>query len=47
MITIEKIDFDLKQADYRGSFKSDDEVGTIFDQIKETLKQLDKFKGKE
>ena len=38
--TIEKIDQDLKNIDYRGSFKTDDEVGTIFEEIKNTLKQL-------
>tara|TARA_Y100000114_G_scaffold157234_2_gene188252 strand:- start:2345 stop:2590 length:246 start_codon:yes stop_codon:yes gene_type:complete len=42
--TIEKIDQDLKNIDYRGSFKTDDEVGTIFEEIKNTLKQLDQFK---
>ena len=45
--TIEKIDFDLKQIDYLGSFESDDETGAIFNQIKEILKQLDNFKGEE
>ena len=45
--SVEKVDFDLKQADYRGSFEADDEVGTIFKQIKEIIKQLDKFKGVE
>ena len=45
--SVEKVNFDLKQADYRGSFESDDEVGAIFKQIKEIIKQLDKFKGEE
>ena len=44
---IEKINVDLNQADYRGSFEADDEVGTIFKQIKEIIEQLDKFKGEE
>ena len=43
--TIEKIDFDLKQIDYKGSFESDDETGAIFSEIKNTIKQLDNFKG--
>jgi hypothetical protein len=47
METIEKIQFDLKQIDYRGSFEADDETGIIFDQIKQTIKQLDNFKGEE
>ena len=45
--SVEKVNFDLKQADYKGSFETDDEVGTIFEQIKEIIKQLDKFKGEE
>ena len=45
--TIEKIDFDLKQIDYKGSFESDDETGAIFSEIKNTIKQLDNFKGEE
>ena len=47
METIEKIDFDLKQIDYRGSFKSDDETGVIFEEIKNIIKQLDNFKGEQ
>ena len=47
MEAIEKIDFDLKQIDYRGSFEADDETGTIFEQIKTTVSQLDRFKGEE
>ena len=45
--SVEKVNFDLKQSDYRGSFEADDEVGTIFKQIKEIIEQLDKFKGEE
>ena len=47
MTTVERIQFDLKQIDYRGSFEADDETGIIFDQIKQTIKQLDNFKGEE
>ena len=47
MTTVERIQFDLKQIDYRGSFEADDETGIIFDQIKQTVKQLDNFKGEE
>tara|TARA_B100001996_G_scaffold60069_1_gene42817 strand:- start:218 stop:484 length:267 start_codon:yes stop_codon:yes gene_type:complete len=47
MEAIEKIDFDLKQIDYLGSFEADDETGIIFDQIKQIIKQLDNFKGEE
>ena len=45
--TIEKINLDLKQIDYLGSFESDDETGQIFDSIKTIIKQLDRFKGEE
>ena len=44
MEIIEKIDFNLKQIDYMGSFEADDETGIIFDDI---IKQLDKFKGEQ
>ena len=45
--TIEKIQTDLKKIDYRGSFESDDETGTIFEQIKLTINQLNRFRGEE
>ncbi len=45
--TIEKIQTDLKKIDYRGSFESDDETGAIFEQIKLTVNQLNRFKGEE
>ena len=45
--TIEKVNIELKQIDYLGSFESDDETGTIFEQIKTIIKQLDKFKGEQ
>ena len=47
MEAVEKIHFDLKKIDYRGSFESDDETGVIFDEIKNIVKQLDNFKGEE
>ena len=47
MNSIEKINFDLKQIDYRGSFESDDETGAIFEQIKLTINQLNRFRGEE
>ena len=43
--TIEKVQKDLKQIDYRGSFEADDETGVIFDQMKTLIQQLDRFKG--
>ena len=43
--TIEKVQKDLKQIDYRGAFEADDETGVIFDQMKTLIQQLDRFKG--
>ena len=45
--TIDRVNRDLKQADYRGSFESDDETGVIFQEIKTIVSQLNRFKGEE
>ena len=45
--TMTKIQKDLKMIDYRGSFEADDQTGVIFEQIKTTVNQLDRFKGEE
>ena len=42
---IEYIQEDLKNIDSTGHFESDDEIGTIFQQIKSTLEQLNELKG--
>ena len=42
---IEYIQEDLKNIDSTGHFESDDEVGTIFKQIKDTIEQLSDLKG--
>ena len=47
IITIEKVEKELKQIDYRGSFESDDETGVIFQEIKTIVSQLNRFKGEE
>ena len=44
---IQTVQNDLNVIDSSGAFESDDEVGTIFEQIKETVKQLETFKGEE
>jgi len=44
---IETIQRELALIDAKGSFKADDEVGQIFNQIKETIKQLESYKGEE
>ena len=44
---IQIVQNNLKDIDSSGAFESDDEVGTIFEQIKETVNQLDNLKGEE
>ena len=44
---IQTVQNNLKQIDSTGHFESDDEIGTIFEQIKETVNQLDNLKGDE
>ena len=38
---IQTVQNNLKQIDSKGHFESDDEIGSIFEQIKETVNQLD------
>ena len=45
--TIETVQNDLEEIDAKGSFKADDEVGTIFEQIKETVNQLESYRGED
>ena len=40
--TVEKVNTDLKQADYRGSFEADDETGFIFQEMKDIFDSLNK-----
>ncbi len=47
IITIEKVQKELTQIDYRGSFEADDETGVIFQEIKAIVSQLNRFKGEE
>ena len=47
IITIEKVQRELKQIDYRGSFEADDETGVIFQEIKAIVSQLNRFKREE
>jgi hypothetical protein len=44
---IETVQTDLKVIDNKGAFEADDEVGSIFEQIKETVNQLDDLIGEE
>ena len=45
--TIETVQNDLTLIDSTGHFESDDEIGALFKQIKETVKQLESYKGEE
>ena len=45
--TIQNVQSELEQIDSSGAFKSDDEVGSIFNQIKTTVDKLNQFKGEE
>jgi len=44
---ITTVDNELKVIDSTGHFEADDEVGTIFEAIKDIIKQLDSLKGDE
>ena len=44
--TIEEADKKLKEVDHKGSFKSDDEVGFFFEEIKQIQDALNQFKVK-
>jgi|TARA_Y100000356_G_scaffold111866_1_gene99207 uncharacterized membrane protein len=44
---IDRIQFDLKTIDDSGHFEADDEIGTIFEQIKEIINTLDELKGED
>jgi|TARA_R110000782_G_C14726005_1_gene404682 hypothetical protein len=38
---------ELKEVDSKGSFESDDEVGTVFKRIEQIINELDNIKGDE
>ena len=38
---------ELKEVDSKGSFESDDEVGTVFKRIEQIINELDNLKGDE
>ena len=44
---IQTIQDDLKVIDSRGHFEADDEIGTIFQQIQDSVNQLENLKGEE
>jgi len=44
---IESVNSELKVIDARGSFESDDETGTIFKQIQQTVDKLNILRGED
>mgnify|MGYP003122375035 FL=1 len=44
---IESVNSELKIIDSRGAFEADDEVGSIFKQIQETVNQLNDMRGED
>ena len=44
---IEKVQTDLKEVDATGHFEADDEIGTIFEQIKDIISELNELRGEE
>ena len=44
---IETVQADLKEVDATGHFEADDEIGIIFEQIKDIISELDELKGEE
>jgi hypothetical protein len=40
--TLERMQTEMKEIDIRGSFESDDEVGVVFNELKDTI---DKYKN--
>jgi|TARA_Y100000996_G_C22279483_1_gene543447 hypothetical protein len=44
---VETVQQELREIDSRGSFESDDETGAIYKQIKDTVNQLESYKGEE
>ena len=45
--TITEVQAELDEIDSKGSFASDDEVGAVFKQIKETVDKLETLKGEQ
>jgi len=44
---IQKVQDDLKEIDSKGYFETDDEVGSVFERIKQIINELDNLKGDE
>ncbi len=44
---VQKVQDDLKEVDSKEYFETDDEVGSIFERIKQIINELDNLKGEE
>tara|TARA_R110002012_G_scaffold156184_1_gene317041 strand:- start:773 stop:1033 length:261 start_codon:yes stop_codon:yes gene_type:complete len=44
---VQAVQDDLKEVDSQGYFEADDEVGSIFERIKQIINELDNLKGEE
>ena len=44
---VQKVQDDLKEVDSKGYFESDDEVGSVFERIKQIINELDNLKGED
>ena len=44
---VQVVQNELKKVDSKGSFESDDEVGTVFKRIEQIINELDNIKGDE
>ena len=44
---IETVQTELKVIDAKGAFEADDEVGSIFEQIKDIINQLESYRGED
>ena len=43
--TVNEVQTELQRIDNTGHFEADDEIGTIFTQIKDTIKQIETYRG--
>ena len=43
--TVNEVQTELQRIDNTGHFEAGDEIGTIFTQIKDTIKQLETYRG--
>ena len=44
---IQLVQNEIKEVDFKGYFEADDEVGSVFERIKQIVEELDNLKGEE